>query len=268
MIGRSFILGWAAVLLMAGSAPAQDNPPATDDWDLSHDPASKVTMASVSFSSGQTVAVRCVDGSFDVMIAGLAPHTNAESTSLPMAATIEGRPISGVWRSNEARTTGFSTVPRMAARQLRQGGDIETVLEIGNDTTRRYMFDLPADHNNLDRVMEACGVPFSDARDDLPSSWTADENGTGPLWAERPNISNSYPRQALQRGISGSATVSCIVQSRGRLRDCRVESEQPRGAGFGASLITAAQDARLIMPEDPATAIGSLVLVTANYLAP
>ncbi len=61
-----------------------------------------------------------------------------------------------------------------------------------------------------------------------------------PDWLRRPSpqeLLAVYPREAMQRGLSGSATISCIVTAQGGLRNCEVASEKPAGAGFGAAAL-------------------------------
>jgi len=63
---------------------------------------------------------------------------------------------------------------------------------------------------------------------------------TRPDWRRRPSIEEMFvvwPREAMQRGRGGSGTISCMVSAQGMLFDCRVLSEEPPGAGFGAAAI-------------------------------
>jgi protein TonB len=46
-------------------------------------------------------------------------------------------------------------------------------------------------------------------------------------------MSKVYEENAVRRDLSGSANLSCIVAASGAVRDCRVQSEYPAGAGFG-----------------------------------
>lgn len=80
----------AAVLAMT-SAPAlaQD---AGDDWDLTVDEAQGVTLATVGYSSGQALAVRCLNGDLDVLVSGLPPMEGSAAGS--RRATRMGAPRS------------------------------------------------------------------------------------------------------------------------------------------------------------------------------
>lgn len=76
-------------------------------------------------------------------------------------------------------------------------------------------------------------------------SLAAQEAGTiTPAWSQTPMP--FYPEVAMARGINaGEAQLNCTVLPDGRLKDCRVVSETPRGAGFGAAALTSLQSARV-----------------------
>ena len=46
-----------------------------------------------------------------------------------------------------------------------------------------------------------------------------------------------YPDSAQRRGVSGSATLNCVVAVNGTVRDCTVLSETPADEGFGAAAV-------------------------------
>ncbi|NUN67777.1 energy transducer TonB [Pseudanabaena biceps] len=57
-----------------------------------------------------------------------------------------------------------------------------------------------------------------------------------PDWRRRPTtdqLARAYPESALSRGVSGSATLNCVVTASGAITDCRVIAETPVGQGFG-----------------------------------
>jgi protein TonB len=59
---------------------------------------------------------------------------------------------------------------------------------------------------------------------------------TRPDWISRPDgseFARYYPSRAQEDGVSGRATLSCTVTTRGTLTNCQVVSESPAGAGFG-----------------------------------
>ena len=50
-----------------------------------------------------------------------------------------------------------------------------------------------------------------------------------------------YEQNALRHDLSGSATLSCIIAASGSVRECRVHSETPAGAGFGHTALELAR---------------------------
>jgi protein TonB len=61
-----------------------------------------------------------------------------------------------------------------------------------------------------------------------------------PDWMELPDandIARFYPTHALQQGISGKATIACVVTDIGRLKDCKVIQEAPAQDGFGEAAL-------------------------------
>ncbi len=63
---------------------------------------------------------------------------------------------------------------------------------------------------------------------------------TYPDWVRRPrpeDIRAVWPREAMKRGGSGRAVISCLVTSQGALTQCMTIEERPAGAGFGGAAI-------------------------------
>ncbi|MFN5211415.1 energy transducer TonB, partial [Brevundimonas sp.] len=63
---------------------------------------------------------------------------------------------------------------------------------------------------------------------------------TNPDWVRRPSgadLARFYPERALERGISGSATVQGVVQENGRVTNCTIVEEDPAGQGFGRATV-------------------------------
>ena len=48
---------------------------------------------------------------------------------------------------------------------------------------------------------------------------------------------NFYPPDALNAEVEGSATIQCTVQLDGRLAQCTVLNEDPKGYGFGTATV-------------------------------
>ncbi|MDI6625315.1 MAG: energy transducer TonB, partial [Brevundimonas sp.] len=66
---------------------------------------------------------------------------------------------------------------------------------------------------------------------------------TGPRNLRQPAplaLRRYHPPEALRRGVSGTAVVSCRIREDTVLDQCRVLSETPPGQGFGAAGIAAA----------------------------
>lgn len=63
-----------------------------------------------------------------------------------------------------------------------------------------------------------------------------------PTWTipPAPNA-HDFPLAALDAGIGGAASVTCLAMPDGRVRDCRVTTETPAGYGFGESAINIVQ---------------------------
>lgn len=61
-----------------------------------------------------------------------------------------------------------------------------------------------------------------------------------PKWVQMPTagqMERYYPRRALEREISGSATIRCRVATNGSVDACAVLSETPAGQGFGEAAL-------------------------------
>jgi protein TonB len=59
-----------------------------------------------------------------------------------------------------------------------------------------------------------------------------------PSWLRKPTgeeMAGAYPESAMRHNVTGVATLTCAVAANGGVRDCRVASETPPAAGFGAA---------------------------------
>ena len=59
-----------------------------------------------------------------------------------------------------------------------------------------------------------------------------------PTWLRKPSgeeMAGAYPDRDVRAGVTGVATLSCSVAANGTVGDCRVASETPASAGFGAA---------------------------------
>lgn len=69
-----------------------------------------------------------------------------------------------------------------------------------------------------------------------------------PSWAARPSaaqMARAYPQRAIDRGVSGAASLSCVVRVDGGLTGCRIAGETPGGLGFGRAALGLTRDFRM-----------------------
>ena len=57
-------------------------------------------------------------------------------------------------------------------------------------------------------------------------------------WFGPEEVERAYPLNAYKAGEPGRAVLSCLGLRDGRVKDCRVMAETPRGEGFGAAALT------------------------------
>ncbi|HZZ37384.1 MAG TPA: energy transducer TonB [Caulobacteraceae bacterium] len=63
---------------------------------------------------------------------------------------------------------------------------------------------------------------------------------TPPAWKHKPTqeeLVAVWPRGAWNKGMGGRAVIKCLVALQGTVHDCRVVSDSPSGAGFGAAAL-------------------------------
>jgi TonB family protein len=137
----------------------------------------------------------------------------------------------------------------------------------------RHLYDLLSveQRKALDALMLAGQGSLAPPPTDLPAPASGGGQSPGytePGWLVMPTldeVARVYPRAALRNGITGSATLNCMVNTAGYLSDCTVSDETPSDAGFG----NAALEITGYMRMKPATNYGvpveSSVHVPVNF---
>ncbi|MGH7018446.1 MAG: hypothetical protein ACREEY_01115 [Brevundimonas sp.] len=234
----ALILAAAVSSLLAPPAQAQE---ATADWDVNRDPSQKLILAYTAFDNGLGIGARCINGSFQVLISGLPPEAGATRT-LKIAFQDDDFDDQR-WNVAENPTAAISDSPSPLARDMREGGKMQVIVPGGGEGGRnlRYVLDLPASSAAIDEALQACGRPLVDPRDAELDALADDGLPRNIEWSREPEP--TYPQgRTYTRGF---ATVSCLTQPDGRVRDCVVETEHPIDGGFGQAAIEATRRARL-----------------------
>jgi TonB family protein len=253
---RSSAIG--AALLTASTAAAQTATPVVDqNWVLTREARGNTVMATAPFSNGITLVARCSNANFELLIAGLpeVPRAQMERPILLLIGdeTVE-RPYQ--WTVASDSRVAFSRVPAQIARQLAQGGPLQVIVpgEPGAPRTR-YVMSLERSGSAIEETLSHCGRPLVEPRDALLEGEASVLPNT-LRWIDMPRP--VYPDLALQNGIAGTVTLTCLIARDGRPRDCRVESEHPPGSRFGDAALRATRAARLELTEEAVAAGGSL----------
>ena len=127
----------------------------------------------------------------------------------------------------------------------------------------------------LAAVALAAGDPPSSSETAAPGAAAAPPAShidVEPKWLRRPSaddLARVFPWRASVRHLSGRAVMECVVADTGRMRDCRLLSEEPPGAGFGDAELQLAPQFKLQLPVvDGAVVHGPKVVIPVRFVAP
>lgn len=250
-----------AVMVVAASGRAQES--ASQDWAIVEAPERNAVIAVTSFDNGITLASRCVDGVFDVTVAGLPP---ARGFSRVVRVSVGDEELKDeTWTIGEGRTFAFSRLPAPFARRLAGGGRLQIGIP-GADGQRgtRYVMELPPSPATLERTLTACGRSLIDPRDTILGRDAPDGLSAGLTWALQPRL--SVPDSVRGRYVTqASVTVSCSVAETGALTDCIIESEHPGGYGYGREVVRSLRSARVRSTTEAGLG-GQLVNFTVRFI--
>ena len=246
-----------SALLVAAPAAAQDQ----DGWTLTE--ASGALIASASYESGQSFVVRCRNKRLDVMMTGVPTESGPQTRRLEWAAQ-GGEHQRQTWLNLADQPMIFASRPAHVARILRKGGMASVRLPASSETAQAHRYDLPlpSDPDGLDQVLAACETRLDDPRDDLIEIDPPYERpGVFPdIWQRF--AAPQYPNSAMSAGLGHDATEQDLSGA-GRLRDCRIEMENPPRVGFGQATLDALPSSRLRL--GPGVEPGRLVVSRTLY---
>lgn len=92
-----------------------------------------------------------------------------------------------------------------------------------------------------------------------------------PNWIRQPTgeqLARAFPDRALQRGVAGSASLNCLVESSGRVTDCRITGETPGGYGFGRAAQSVSRYFQISPQTVNGAAQGSRVAINMRFNLP
>lgn len=242
----------ASTTTAALPAQAQTSAMQAEDWVVTVFPEQKATLALSEFTSGISLAARCVDGAYDLLITGL-PEAPARATTRELGLSVgdEDSARQTVWTVGQDRTTAFSRLPAMVARRLAEGGKLQIVAQGPDNRRYRYIMDINPSSTAIEQTLTACGRPLVDPRD---KETDGDGRELPPEITWRTVPRPQFPAPVKGRSPSeGYAVLSCAIQPDGHLVDCQTESEWPRGYGLGREALRSVDRARVQITDEGAS---------------
>ena len=234
-------------LLLAAAFPAQAQQAPEADWDVLRNPGRRSITAYIPVTTGLMLGVRCVDGAFDAVIAGL-PESPQDQRTRSLHLAFGGEPLRATnWNVSTNRTVAIADFPSAFARSVRRGGPMKIMIPGGAGEGRDLVHDLvlPPSSKVIEETMAACNRPLEDPRDALLSDIEAGGLPAGIHWVHIPQP--VFPNTNYSRGY---AVVTCVAEADGTLTRCEAESEQPPKSRFAQAAIRAARGARVASDTD------------------
>jgi len=258
---NSRLIFTVALASLAAAAPtsAQESAPEAQDWTLTSVPEQKAVVATISFTSGLTIAARCMDGVYDVLIAGLPdPPQRDLSREIGIQTGDQTGPYTSVWSIGTQRNMAFSRLPAVVARSLAEGGKLQVIVPASSPNGRRtrYVMDLAPSSTAIEQTLTACGRPMVDPRE--ARARAIDGNGQDGLpgtvqWQTMPRP--TFPDPVNGRSpTEGYVGLSCVLTDAGRLTECEVESEHPAGYDLWRAVEPSLPRARFKLSDEAAAA--------------
>lgn len=247
-----------ALLLLAAASPAVAQDP-SEDWDLTANAERHLTLATLDFGDN-VLALRCQAGTLDLLLTGVPISIGATRAATVSAGSIMDE--TQTWTALPGQPVVGAAEPARLARQLRAGGplDVRLAPEDAADRPRRYQLTAPRSERAVNTVLTACGEPLDEPRDLIARLSPVN----APSWAALPLP--AFPDNPIARNAGrGRVTLSCVIDTDWGLTDCRVEAENPTGAGFGDSALRSARDARLTPTTDGVDGRGRLIHFTMRF---
>ena len=252
---RLLVMIGLLAICAANPAFAQTAP---DHWETEIDTQRQITTAGVRYRNGYGLAVQCRAGSLS-MILFTVPSTGIETSAgyRRLRTGVGSDLLSNYWQITGNGTAAIRNGYARGVRQLRAGGRFTVKSDAQEpETNQDIVFTLPNDPSGIDQVLQACGRPTIDPRDELRDV------------SEHVRLNINHPGLRIDSRRLGSMAYeySCIVADDERVRDCVVETETPSGRGLSERLLRSAPTARFDFSEAPDNIIGGIFYISISSI--